>query len=338
MQKYSVFQIGGVGVGKTTLIGLICKFINDNPEYLIRSELLSEFNDRIGILVYDYLMNTFKKASFPARTSLGSSHEIKLPFLMKGGKEFLLEFVDFSGEDIRDFCLDKRFINSFFKEPEVIKHYLYSYNVIFLVADISSASSYDKPFSEALSKIWELFKEEKKIALIINKWDEIHPSVNLKEFIQKQFVNTLSTVNVLGMKNVKFFKSSVGKVFINQSHDTEFRLNFTNIKNIVDWLINEDGKTTSKSEENIDLDKIFYDDKPIRKKIEKLLEKNDFYSAFEVLLAQVKDGKDFELIVGLKSRYNKVNSLKRKGVIDINKFILEENLIRNTIFELTSEL
>jgi len=193
-----VFVYGRAGVGKTTILASIFKYLYENYRLKYNS-----IGNKEGVKYLNSLLESLQQQDFPKTTGIGNIEEVDLSIDdPKTGLSTVITFLDMSGEDLRylqPLENEKRSnvavnFDTYFKENESIS--------FLLVTTPMATKDDDIIFTHFINHLTEKYKNTKlNVSLIINKWDLMRDDKkdDLTEFIKE---NLPQTYYSLSKKNI----------------------------------------------------------------------------------------------------------------------------------------
>lgn len=223
-----VLLVGNNGVGKTSFLVSIFKYIYQNWHLTIDSHNSRSSTSRIGNLLTRLEVNN----EFPPITS--SSEAIELDLSISDGKHGNrhFTFMDIAGEEFNMFFDKGEFLplKEVYKEQKVI---------IILFVDYENGKIFDRKLAQFLDYINYEEINPINIALIITKWDKSkNPNLSISEYLQTHMRHTYHMLdnNISNINRVMEF--SVGTVINNKISDG---IDLKYSSKILDWLYYEAG-------------------------------------------------------------------------------------------------
>lgn len=223
-----VFVFGRPGVGKTTILASIFKYLYDNYQLKYNS-----IGNKEGIKYLHHLLESLRKQDFPKTTGIENIEEIDLSIDdPESGLSTIITFLDISGENLHQIQPHHKKVrnhsinfDTFFKEKESI-------NFLLVTTPISTNED-DLILTNFINYLSDKYQYTKlNIGLIVNKWDLMDESRkdDLPEFVKKDLPLTFHSIS---QKNIN------PTVFKFSALDAEYH----NISLVVKYLL-EDFKTT----------------------------------------------------------------------------------------------
>jgi len=220
----SVFVFGNTGVGKSTLLASISKYLSVN----FRLEMNPDNKQGMLIMLNDWIRQ-LNKHSFPSRTPIETINEIDIK--VNTETPIRLKIFELAGEN-----LNKIDIENTGELSSSIINLINSSNIYFIVTDVNNAQRDD-------ILIWQFFNllqhnniDIKAICLFICKWDLLKEEITINDFVKESMPQCTQWLNSnsLRINTISVFSFSIGKV----TDDEIVTIDYSYPKIVIDWLFN----------------------------------------------------------------------------------------------------
>jgi len=219
-----IFTFGNTGVGKSTLMAAITKFLATN------TVIITNPNNKDGTKMMALWLKNLNKKEFPPRSRVGDIFEIDLgiEFVNNDGDLLQITFLEMSGEDLN--TIDLRENEGELKEK--FNEFLDKSRLFLVVTDCESAEEDDFLISQFFNLLYNRGADMSSVGLVVSKWDLNQTKKEKKEFVINSMPMTSNWLKSQYIDDAKVFTFSIGRA----KDEKILELNLNDSKEVAKWI------------------------------------------------------------------------------------------------------